>query len=64
MHHWNYTADPMSVEFVETLQQDKHQALMLSTHGQIILMDSAGRKLRCWSALQRKEALRCWFAYR
>ena len=64
MYHWKYTADPLSVEFLETLQQDQDQALMLSTHGQIILMDSAGRKLRCWSALQREEALRCWFAHR
>ena len=64
MHQWKYTADPQSVDFIETLQRDEDQALMLSDHGQIILMDSAGRKLRCWSALQREEALRVWFSYR
>lgn len=64
MHQWNYTADPGSVEFIETLQCDDTQALMLSDRGQIILIDADGRKLRCWNANQRTEALRVWFAYR
>ena len=63
-HQWNYTADPDSVDFIETIQRDKDQALLLSDHGQIILIDAAGRKLRCWNANQRKEALAIWSKYR
>ena len=64
MHQWKYTADPQSVDFVETLQRDELQSLHLTESNQIVLIDHAGRLLRRYGAHQRAEALKQWHHYR
>ena len=63
-HQWNYKADPAGIECLETLRADDCQSLHLTSCNQIILIDSAGRLLRRYSASQRAEALKQWSKYR
>ena len=64
MHNWKYTAEPESVDFVETLQRDELQSLHLTTHKTIVLIDQRGVLLRRYGAHQRKQALADWRRWR
>jgi hypothetical protein len=64
VNNWKYTAEPDSVDFVETLQGDDLQSLHLTDHGTIVLLDQRGALLRRYGAHQRDRALADWRRWR